>query len=127
MRCRQSLRLRRIPLFVLGCWVFIAAQSAGVLGVGERHRGPALSAADFGDESPYVAPYVPTPQEVVDRMLELAEVGKGDVVYDLGSGDGRIVVIAAQKYGAKAVGIELELDEEAAASPPVNRRAAPAS
>jgi methylase of polypeptide subunit release factors len=43
--------------------------------------------------------YVPTPQEVVDRMLELAEVKKGDVVYDLGSGDGRIVVTAAKKYG----------------------------
>ena len=43
-----------------------------------------------------IVPYVPTPQEVVDRMLELAEVKKGDVVYDLGSGDGRIVVTAAK-------------------------------
>ena len=52
-----------------------------------------------------IVPYVPTPQEVVDRMLELAQVKKGDVVYDLGSGDGRIVVTAAKKYGVRAVGL----------------------
>jgi SAM-dependent methyltransferase len=51
-------------------------------------------------------PFVPTPIEVVDRMLELAEVKAGDVVYDLGSGDGRIVIRAAKRFGAKAVGIE---------------------
>jgi cyclopropane fatty-acyl-phospholipid synthase-like methyltransferase len=53
-------------------------------------------------------PFVPTPIEVVDRMLELAEVKKDDVVYDLGSGDGRIVIRAAKKYGVKAVGIEMD-------------------
>ena len=52
--------------------------------------------------------YVPTPQEVVDAMLRLAGVTATDVVYDLGSGDGRIVIIAAQKYGARGVGIELD-------------------
>jgi len=45
---------------------------------------------------------------VVDRMLELAQVKKGDVVYDLGSGDGRIVVTAAKKYGVKAIGFEID-------------------
>ena len=55
-----------------------------------------------------IVPYVPTPQEVVDRMLELAQVKKGDVVYDLGSGDGRIVVTAAKKYGVKAIGFEID-------------------
>ncbi|HET9296765.1 MAG TPA: SAM-dependent methyltransferase, partial [Candidatus Binatia bacterium] len=50
-----------------------------------------------------IVPYVPTPQEVVDRMLELAQVKKGDVLYDLGSGDGRIVVTAAKKYGVRAI------------------------
>jgi cyclopropane fatty-acyl-phospholipid synthase-like methyltransferase len=53
-------------------------------------------------------PYVPTPIAVIDRMLELAEVKKGDVVYDLGSGDGRIVILAAKKYGVRAVGIEMD-------------------
>jgi tRNA G37 N-methylase Trm5 len=55
-----------------------------------------------------IVPYVPTPQEVVERMLELAQVKKGDVVYDLGSGDGRIVVTAAKKYGVKAIGFEID-------------------
>ena len=55
-----------------------------------------------------IVPYVPTPQEVVDRMLELAEVKDGDVIYDLGSGDGRIVVTAAQKFGVKAIGFEID-------------------
>ena len=51
--------------------------------------------------------YVPTPQEVVDAMLALANVTGKDVVYDLGSGDGRIPITAAQKYGARAVGIDI--------------------
>ena len=51
--------------------------------------------------------YVPTPQEVVDKMLELAQVKKDDLVYDLGCGDGRIVVTAAKKYGCKAVGFDV--------------------
>jgi len=52
--------------------------------------------------------FVPTPQEVVDAMLEVAKVTKNDVVYDLGSGDGRIPVTAAKKYGARAVGIDID-------------------
>jgi len=55
-------------------------------------------------------PYVPTPQEIVDQMLELAKVTRDDTVYDLGSGDGRIVITAAQKFGARAVGIEINPD-----------------
>ena len=55
-----------------------------------------------------LAPYIPTPQEVVDRMLELAEVTASDVVYDLGSGDGRIPITAAKKYGARGVGIDFD-------------------
>jgi len=53
-------------------------------------------------------PFVPTPQVVVDEMLRLANVGPNDVVYDLGSGDGRIVITAARKFGARAVGVELD-------------------
>jgi hypothetical protein len=51
--------------------------------------------------------FVPTPQAVVDKMLELAQVKPGDVVYDLGCGNGRIVVTAAKKYGVKAVGFDI--------------------
>ena len=52
--------------------------------------------------------FVPTPQEVVDKMLELAKVTKKDVVYDLGCGDGRIVLTAARKYGCKARGFDID-------------------
>ena len=55
-----------------------------------------------------LAPYVPTPPEVVDRMLALARVGPNDVVYDLGCGDGRIVIAAARKYGARGVGVDID-------------------
>jgi SAM-dependent methyltransferase len=54
--------------------------------------------------------YVPTPQPVVDKMLEMAKVTKKDVVYDLGCGDGRIPVTAAKRYGAKALGVDLDPD-----------------
>jgi ubiquinone/menaquinone biosynthesis C-methylase UbiE len=56
-----------------------------------------------------LAPFVPSPMPVVDRMLELAEIRDGDVVYDLGCGDGRIVVAAAKRYGVRAVGIDFDL------------------
>ena len=52
-------------------------------------------------------PYVPTPQGVVERMLEIAKVGPGDYLIDLGSGDGRIVITAAKKYGARGFGVDL--------------------
>ena len=55
-----------------------------------------------------LAPFVATPEEVVDRMLTLAQVTRTDVVYDLGCGDGRIPIAAAKKYGARAVGIDID-------------------
>jgi protein-L-isoaspartate O-methyltransferase len=61
-------------------------------------------------EKDYVAPYIPSPMRIVEKMLEVAKVTEGDKVFDLGSGDGRIVITAAQKFGAEAVGVEL--DEE---------------
>lgn len=72
----------------------------------EAQTDTAFSPSDaFGEPD---VPYVPTPQSVVDRMLELAEVSEDDIVYDLGSGDGRIVITAAQDYGARGVGIEID-------------------
>ena len=64
---------------------------------------PVVSQSQFFD-----VPFVPTPQVVVDEMLRLAGVGPRDLVYDLGSGDGRIVISAARTFGARAVGIELD-------------------
>jgi precorrin-6B methylase 2 len=61
-----------------------------------------------GKLSVQVAPFDPTPQSAVERMLALAEIKKGDVVYDLGSGDGRVVIEAAKKFGVKAVGYEID-------------------
>jgi cyclopropane fatty-acyl-phospholipid synthase-like methyltransferase len=66
--------------------------------------GFASAMVDYPEE----IPFVPTPIEVVDRMLELAEVKNTDIIYDLGSGDGRIVIRAAKKYGARDVGIEMD-------------------
>ncbi|HEX2230002.1 MAG TPA: methyltransferase domain-containing protein [Candidatus Binatia bacterium] len=68
-----------------------------------------IQAQDAPSESKKIVPFVPTPQEVVDKMIELGGVKKGDTVYDLGSGDGRIVITAAKK-GARAVGFEIDPD-----------------
>ena len=54
------------------------------------------------------APWVPTPMRKVRKMLEMAGVGPGDLVYDLGCGDGRTIITAARRYGARAVGIEID-------------------
>jgi SAM-dependent methyltransferase len=64
---------------------------------------PVIAQSQFFD-----VPFVPTPQVVVDEMLRLAAVGASDLVYDLGSGDGRIVITSARKFGAHAIGIELD-------------------
>ena len=82
--------VKRLLFFLISNCLLIVVASAG--------------AAEFQEE----IPFVPTPIEVVDRMLELAEVKKDDVVYDLGSGDGRIVIRAAKNYGVRAVGIEMD-------------------
>jgi ribosomal protein L11 methylase PrmA len=71
---------------------------------------PAAS-AQATQEAPTRRPdviYVPTPEEVVEAMLQVANVTKNDIVYDLGCGDGRIPVTAAKKYGARAVGIDID-------------------
>ena len=66
---------------------------------------PSFASAQSRDS---LAPFVPTPQDVVNQMLELAGVTRDDVVYDLGCGDGRIVITAAKQYGARGVGIDID-------------------
>jgi SAM-dependent methyltransferase len=77
-------------------------------------QAPVAPAAQEKDQGQARSPkkpdviFVPTPQAVVDKMLELAEVKAGDVLYDLGCGDGRIVVTAAKRYGIKATGFDID-------------------
>jgi predicted O-methyltransferase YrrM len=61
-------------------------------------------------ESEKLAPYYPTPEPVVERMLKFAGLKPGEKMFDLGSGDGRIVIIAAQKFGADATGVEIDAE-----------------
>ncbi len=91
---RQSIRLPRVlaPFYALvRPWRLLREY-----GFGFRQR-----------LKPDLAIYDPTPQEVVDHMLHLASVGPGDILYDLGCGDGRIVVTAAERYGIRAVGVDV--------------------
>jgi len=69
----------------------------------------ALNAQRFGDPN-IIAPDFPSPQEVIERMLQIAHVQPNETVYDLGSGEGRIVITAARTFKAKAVGVELSPD-----------------
>ena len=86
---------RHAPAMVL-MRLLATALTVGVL-IGPTARGQTA-----------LAPYVVTPLDVVDRMLKLASVGRSDVVYDLGSGDGRIVIAAARSFGARGVGIDID-------------------
>jgi hypothetical protein len=74
----------------------------------ERRRVEEVPPLDSSREGASLAPFDPTPQEVVDRMLALAAIKKGDVIYDLGSGDARVLIRAAKKYGIRGVGFELD-------------------
>ncbi len=79
----------------------VMAIVAGLPGMAQQVPEPPFSHSDS------LTPYVPTPLDIADKMLHLAEVTRYDRVYDLGSGDGRIVIMAAQQFGAEAVGVEL--------------------
>lgn len=83
---------QRSPLFIGSCLVLVSL--AVVVSIPGAQQN--------------LAPFVPTPQYVVDKMLELAQVNSQDVVFDLGCGDGRIVITAARKYGAHAVGVDID-------------------
>jgi SAM-dependent methyltransferase len=90
MRYRRSTACVGFAMLILG-----VSQAAAQRG--ERKRQPDV-------------PYVPTTEEAVRAMLKLAEVKKADIVYDLGCGDGRIVIAAAKTYGARGVGIDIDPD-----------------
>jgi len=68
------------------------------------------AAAAWAQDSEKLAPYYPTPESVVVKMLELGGLKAGEKMFDLGSGDGRIVILAAQKFHAEATGVELDKD-----------------
>jgi precorrin-6B methylase 2 len=98
------MRLKTIFLFLLAVSIPAAANQA------KPQKASAANAQEqkaAETRTPDVH-FVPTPQEVVDEMLKMAEVKKGDVIYDLGSGDGRIVITAAKKFGTRGVGIDID-------------------
>lgn len=101
-----SMKCRRFAKMFTGFGLSVLAAFAVIAPI-------SLDAVAFAQDSIFenkkIVPFVPTPQEVVDKMVELAGVKKGDIVYDLGSGDGRIVITAAKK-GANAVGFEIDGD-----------------
>ncbi len=112
----ELLQLNRIR----GLQLFTAFLTVASIGCGSAGQPPPQSAVPTPAASPspknpsaaaienvFDVPYVPTPTAVVDRMLSMAKVGKRDLLYDLGSGDGRIVITAAQKYGARGVGYDI--------------------
>lgn len=80
----------------------------GVILLGGAIFAGIIAYAQIRGELKKDVPYVPTSQIVVDEMLKIANVNKRDIVYDLGCGDGRIVITAAQKYGAKGVGVDID-------------------
>lgn len=97
--------------------LFAASATTSCISVDRTSSAPVAAAAVTPTTIPTVVGvaerepdviYVPTPQAVVDKMLEMAEVKPGDIVYDLGCGDGRIVVTAAKKYGVKAYGFDID-------------------
>jgi tRNA G37 N-methylase Trm5 len=89
--------------FVIGLSLFASLTTASTA-ISSATQAPSPKRPD----APQLAPYVPTPQEVVDRMLVLANVQKSDFVVDLGCGDGRIPVTAAKKYGARGLGVDID-------------------
>lgn len=90
------------------CALLLASATSGASFAQSQTASPAGAAADA---RPLRAPDVPfgvTPHEAVGQMLQMARIQPGDVLYDLGCGDGRIVVAAAKKYGIKAVGVDID-------------------
>ncbi len=81
--------------------VFLILVSGAIFGFAQQAKAPL-------DKGGKIAPYFPTPETIVDKMLKLGELKAGETVFDLGSGDGRIVIDAARKYKAHAIGVEID-------------------
>lgn len=129
MKLRRTIYLSAnlmTPLMVMcGCVLvscaqcFAQAQTQQPAAPSPQSSGAAAATAPASEQTPATqaqaaaparqpdVPYVPTPNEVVEAMLKVADVKKGDVLYDLGSGDGRIVITAAQKFGTRGTGIDI--------------------
>ena len=98
-------------LIVIGIFSLRLVNVTPKVAVLENKPLPAIVQVDpkeFEPERTPDAPYLQTPNQVVLKMLEMADVQPTDLVYDLGSGDGRIVIAAAQRFGAKAIGLEID-------------------
>jgi SAM-dependent methyltransferase len=107
MRRFAVLRLA-IAVGVIFAWSALHGQDR-CSGQAAKRVNPAKAGKEVPkDEKDLDAPYVPTPQDVVEKMLVLAKVKKEDLLYDLGCGDGRILVTAAKTYGCKAIGVDLD-------------------
>lgn len=99
---RMALLLLLMTALVATLTLFAAQQKA------DSVKSEAKSEAKAETDDKKIAPYYPTPNTIVEKMLELAGVKAGEKVYDLGSGDGRIVIMAARKFKANAYGVELD-------------------
>lgn len=98
--CRKMLYVLVTALLLIGC-------NTSPDETPEAEENEVTYLEELGEHPDTDVPYVPTPQKVVDKMLEVAQVTENDTVYDLGSGDGRIVIAAAEQYGAHGVGIDI--------------------
>jgi precorrin-6B methylase 2 len=116
---------RRLGFLIAGIVVFAGCTSSNELSASHVLPRPSQTPSPTPSTTVQASldvPYVPTPENVVAKMLEMASVKRSDIIYDLGSGDGRIVITAAQKYGASGVGYDLdpkrikEADENARAA-----------
>jgi SAM-dependent methyltransferase len=102
-------QMKNFSRVLLVLWAIVGPYQFGKSNRVQSLSSGAARAQDSPFESKKIVPFVPSPQVVVDMMVELAGVRPGDVVFDMGSGDGRIV-IAAAKRGARAVGFEIDGD-----------------
>jgi predicted RNA methylase len=103
----------RIAALVVGGALLACTKDAPPVNVPPPAPAPIVAAvtppndADAGNETPDIE-YVPTPMNVLDKMFEVAKIRPGDVLYDLGCGDGRLVVQAAKRYGIKGIGFDVD-------------------